>query len=229
MCVNNLRYHGHKIGLVPDSTCRWCSADEETPLHLLTTCDAAAERRRKWFGDALPSLEDIRGTKASRLIGFWKEVILNFSIVSEENENSELSRVCSRSEFKFVDFVCAACEEDPGPTRMNRKSGGGLATRATANQPQGLSGGQLQRVDVAEDDAGPIRRNQKSGGGLATRATANQPQGQSGGQLQRVDLAEDDALVTCVTFNDCVKLPLLVCWDVGDKCNWAEDPNLCAK
>ncbi|CAB0039097.1 unnamed protein product [Trichogramma brassicae] len=71
----HLRYHGHKIGLVPDSTCRWCSADEETPLHRLTACDAAAERRRKWFGDALPSLEDIRGTKASRLIGFWKEVV----------------------------------------------------------------------------------------------------------------------------------------------------------
>ncbi|CAB0038072.1 unnamed protein product [Trichogramma brassicae] len=71
----HLRYHGHKIGLVSDSTCRWCSADEETPLHLLTACDAATERRRKWFGDALPSLEDIRGTKASRLIGFWKEVV----------------------------------------------------------------------------------------------------------------------------------------------------------
>ncbi|CAB0043562.1 unnamed protein product [Trichogramma brassicae] len=74
-CHGHLRYHGHKIGLVSDSTCRWCGADEEMPLHLLTACDAAAERRRKWFGDALPSLEDIRGTKASRLIGFWREVV----------------------------------------------------------------------------------------------------------------------------------------------------------
>ncbi|CAB0030967.1 unnamed protein product [Trichogramma brassicae] len=71
----HLRYHGHKIGLVSDSTCRWCGADKETPLHLLTACDVAAERRRKWFGDSLPSLEDIRGTKTSRLIGFWKEVV----------------------------------------------------------------------------------------------------------------------------------------------------------
>ncbi|KAL7290937.1 hypothetical protein TKK_0015664 [Trichogramma kaykai] len=38
----HLRFHGHKIGLVSDSTCRWCRVDEEMPLHLLTAWDAAA-------------------------------------------------------------------------------------------------------------------------------------------------------------------------------------------
>ncbi|CAB0031883.1 unnamed protein product [Trichogramma brassicae] len=71
----HLMYYGHNIGLVSDSICRWCGVNEETPSHLLTACVGAAKRRRKWFGNAFPSLEDIRGTKASRLIGFWREVV----------------------------------------------------------------------------------------------------------------------------------------------------------
>ena len=68
----HLRYHGAKLGITSNPSCRWCGFPQETALYLLTSCREWTTLRFKWFGKYFPESFDLCHTPASSLTGFWK-------------------------------------------------------------------------------------------------------------------------------------------------------------
>lgn len=47
------------MGVVESSTCRFCSEEEETPIHLLTNCGPLGGKRFGEFGSQFVEIEEI--------------------------------------------------------------------------------------------------------------------------------------------------------------------------
>ena len=69
---NHLNYHKHKMGLIPNATCRRCGRDDETSLHVLSQCLAIAGIRLQTLGSALLKPEEIRSLLAGDILGFLR-------------------------------------------------------------------------------------------------------------------------------------------------------------
>ena len=78
-----LNKHLHRMGLSTDSSCKKCHEQEETPIHLLTTCPAPETARKVHFGTANISEQDVSSKNIKKIMNFYKNYI-------EENEDSSL-------------------------------------------------------------------------------------------------------------------------------------------
>lgn len=68
-----IKGHLHKIGIVDDEFCRFCGAEEETPIHHCS-CDVISVARARSFGWHKISLEDARGLDPLQILDFSKRL-----------------------------------------------------------------------------------------------------------------------------------------------------------
>ena len=67
-----LNYHKHKMGLTPNTACRRCGRDDETPFHVLIQYPALAGIKLQTFGSALLEPEETRSLSAGDILGFLR-------------------------------------------------------------------------------------------------------------------------------------------------------------
>lgn len=73
-----LNKHLHRMGLKQSAICRRCSEDDETPIHLLTTCPALTGKRIKIFEHHTLTEADLKNIKLKSILTFFREIqILN--------------------------------------------------------------------------------------------------------------------------------------------------------
>jgi ribonuclease HI len=66
----HLNEHLTRIGVKDDSECRWCLEDEESSLHVITSCPAIVRARHKHLGSPMLSPEEAKGIEPRRLLAF---------------------------------------------------------------------------------------------------------------------------------------------------------------
>jgi len=69
---NTLRRHLHIMELCNNPTCRKCSTEEETSVHILCECEALASLSLTYLGSLFLDLEDIRELGMGAICNFAK-------------------------------------------------------------------------------------------------------------------------------------------------------------
>jgi hypothetical protein len=69
---NTLRRHLHVMGLRDNPTCRKCSTEEQTSVHILCKCEALASLRHIYLGSFFLDPEDIKVLGAGAIWNFVK-------------------------------------------------------------------------------------------------------------------------------------------------------------
>jgi ribonuclease HI len=72
-----LKAHLHRIGKAQDGTCRLCSQEEETPIHLLRDCDAVARARLTHLGETNPTDAALKSLDPKRILSFFHRLNLD--------------------------------------------------------------------------------------------------------------------------------------------------------
>lgn len=67
-----LKGHLKKMSIVEENNCRFCQDSEETPIHLLTECDAVGHRRAKFLGSHQVRIRDAPLLEPQQLLNFIK-------------------------------------------------------------------------------------------------------------------------------------------------------------
>lgn len=69
----NLNKHLYNVGLSTDPTCRGCLEEDETPIHLLSYCEAYILIRKKIFGDEKIAKEKLQKIPLQKILDFFEE------------------------------------------------------------------------------------------------------------------------------------------------------------
>jgi ribonuclease HI len=75
-----LNKHLTRMGLSESPSCRFCSVEDETPIHILCKCDALHHRRSRSLGGPLIRPEDVRELAPYQIARFFRDLGLGEEI-----------------------------------------------------------------------------------------------------------------------------------------------------
>lgn len=69
-----LNKHMQRMGLARSAVCRRCDEDDETPVHLITSCPALTSQRMKFFEHHTINAEQLHSIKIENILNFFKAI-----------------------------------------------------------------------------------------------------------------------------------------------------------
>jgi ribonuclease HI len=72
-----LKAYLHRIGKSQDKTCRFCQVKDETPIHLLSDCQAVTRNRLASLGMCYPTHSELRKSDPKKILSFFHRLNLD--------------------------------------------------------------------------------------------------------------------------------------------------------